>query len=73
MLGKSGIVGQTAGTSLRGIFANLAAPTPQMRGALKDLGIEAFDAQGRFRGLRTVIDGLSKANAPCPRRTSRPG
>ncbi|MET7295362.1 phage tail tape measure protein [Streptomyces griseoloalbus] len=61
MLGKSGILGQTAGTSLRGIFANLAAPTPQMRGALKDLGIEAFDAQGRFRGLRTVIDGLSKA------------
>ncbi|MFF4150110.1 phage tail tape measure protein [Streptomyces sp. NPDC001651] len=61
MLGKSGILGQTAGTSLRGIFANLAAPTPQMRGALKDLGIEAWDAQGRFRGLRTVIDGLSKA------------
>ncbi|MGW2320141.1 phage tail tape measure protein [Streptomyces sp. NPDC001680] len=61
MLGKAGILGQTAGTSLRGIFANLAAPTPQMRGALKDLGIDAFDAQGRFRGLRTVIEGLSKA------------
>ncbi|MFB7500410.1 phage tail tape measure protein [Streptomyces sp. NPDC056161] len=61
MLGKSGILGQTAGTSLRGIFANLAAPTPQMRSALKDLGIEAFDAQGKFRGLRVVIDGLSKA------------
>ncbi|BDM67526.1 hypothetical protein HEK616_10130 [Streptomyces nigrescens] len=61
MLGKSGILGQTAGTSLRGMFANLAAPTPQMKGALKDLGIEAWDAQGRFRGLRTVIDGLSKA------------
>ncbi|MFE7780626.1 phage tail tape measure protein [Streptomyces nigrescens] len=61
MLGKSGLLGQTAGTSLRGIFANLAAPTPQMKGALKELGIEAWDAQGRFRGLRTVIDGLSKA------------
>ncbi|WP_432157944.1 phage tail tape measure protein [Streptomyces sp. bgisy153] len=61
MLGKSGLLGQTAGTSLRGIFANLAAPTPQMRGALKNLGIDAWDAQGRFRGLRTVIDGLSKA------------
>ncbi|MFK0279824.1 phage tail tape measure protein [Streptomyces sp. NPDC090499] len=61
MLGKSGILGQTAGTSLRGLFANLAAPTPIMRKALRDLGIEAWDAQGRFRGLRTVIDGLSKA------------
>lgn len=61
MLGKAGILGQTAGTSLRGIFANLAAPTPQMRGALKDLGIEAWDAQGQFRGLRVVIDGLAKA------------
>ncbi|MEU4028091.1 phage tail tape measure protein [Streptomyces anulatus] len=61
MLGKSGILGQTAGTSLRGIFANLAAPTPIMKGALRDLGIEAWDAQGRFKGLRTVIEGLSKA------------
>jgi TP901 family phage tail tape measure protein len=61
MLGKSGILGQTAGTSLRGIFANLAAPTPIMKDALRDLGIEAWDAQGGFRGLRTVIDGLSKA------------
>ncbi|MEU8560587.1 phage tail tape measure protein [Streptomyces cyaneofuscatus] len=61
MLGKSGILGQTAGTSLRGIFANLAAPTPIMKNALGDLGIEAWDEDGQFRGLRTVIDGLSKA------------
>ncbi|WP_406172253.1 phage tail tape measure protein [Streptomyces sp. NBC_00996] len=61
MLGKSGILGQTAGTSLRGIFANLAAPTPKMQSALKDLGIDAWTAQGQFRGLRVVIDGLSKA------------
>ncbi|MER6086838.1 phage tail tape measure protein [Streptomyces bluensis] len=61
MLGKAGILGQTAGTSLRGIFANLAAPTPKMRNALKDLGIDAWDAQEGFRGLRFVIEGLSKA------------
>lgn len=61
MLGKSGILGQTAGTSIRGMFANLAAPTPKMQGALKDLGIDAWDAEGKFRGLRVVIDGLSKA------------
>ncbi|MBY8884788.1 phage tail tape measure protein [Streptomyces sp. PTM05] len=61
MLGKSGILGSTAGTSLRGMFAALAAPTPQSGQALKELGIDAYDAQGRFLGLRNVIDGLSKA------------
>ncbi|WP_405807335.1 phage tail tape measure protein [Streptomyces sp. NBC_01187] len=61
MLGKAGILGHTAGTSLRGMFANLAAPTPQMEGALGNLGIDAWDDKGQFKGMRTVIDGLSKA------------
>ncbi|WP_030186281.1 phage tail tape measure protein, partial [Streptomyces capuensis] len=61
MLGKAGILGQTAGTTLRGMMANLAAPTPQMIEGLKAMGIEAWTADGRFKGLRTVIDGLSKA------------
>ncbi|QBJ94420.1 phage tail tape measure protein (plasmid) [Streptomyces seoulensis] len=61
MLGKAGILGQTAGTTLRGMMANLAAPTPQMIEGLKAMGIEAWDAQGNFKGLRNVIDGLSKA------------
>ncbi|MEU3656401.1 phage tail tape measure protein [Streptomyces sp. NPDC032161] len=61
MLGKAGILGQTAGTTLRGMMANLAAPTKQMTQGLEDMGIQAWDAQGRFKGLRYVIDGLSKA------------
>ncbi|MEU8682977.1 phage tail tape measure protein [Streptomyces sp. NPDC048611] len=61
MLGKAGILGQTAGTTLRGMMANLAAPTPQMIEGLKSMGIEAWDASGKFKGLRYVIDGLSKA------------
>lgn len=61
MLGKAGILGQTAGTTLRGMMANLAAPTKQMKQGLADMGIEAWDAQGQFLGLRHVIDGLSKA------------
>lgn len=60
-LGKAGIIGQTAGTTLRGAFSNLAAPTDQMKDGLKTLGIEAFDSQGKFKGLTTVIDGLHKA------------
>ncbi|MEU6016965.1 phage tail tape measure protein [Streptomyces sp. NPDC047515] len=61
MLGKAGILGQTAGTTLRGMMANLASPTKQMTQGLEDMGIQAWDAQGNFKGLRYVIDGLSKA------------
>ncbi|MFJ3283391.1 phage tail tape measure protein [Streptomyces halstedii] len=61
MLGKAGILGQTAGTTLRGMMANLAAPTKQMKQGLADMGIEAWDAAGNFLGLRNVIEGLSKA------------
>ena len=61
MLGKAGILGQTAGTTLRGMLANLASPTKQMTEGLDSLGISAFDAQGNFKGLRYVIDQLSTA------------
>ncbi|WP_331728895.1 phage tail tape measure protein (plasmid) [Streptomyces sp. NBC_01259] len=61
MLGKAGILGQTAGTTVRGMMANLAAPTPKMVKGLKAMGIEAWTADGKFKGLRNVIDGLSKA------------
>lgn len=61
MLGKAGILGQTAGTTLRGIFTNLAKPTKQMTEGLRAMGIEAWDTEGRFKGLRYVIDKLSHA------------
>ncbi|MFI7096837.1 phage tail tape measure protein [Streptomyces lydicus] len=61
MLGKAGILGSQAGTTLRGMMANLASPTPQMIEGLKAMNIQAWDAQGNFKGLRYVIDGLSKA------------
>ncbi|GAA1111289.1 phage tail tape measure protein [Streptomyces javensis] len=61
MLGKAGILGQTAGTTLRGIFTNLAKPTAQMTEGLREMGIEAWDTQGRFKGLRYVIEKLSSA------------
>lgn len=61
MLARSGILGSKAGTSLRGIFTNLAAPTKRMKEGLAELGIEAWDAQGNFKGLRTVVEGFEKA------------
>ncbi|MGP3685821.1 phage tail tape measure protein [Streptomyces sp. IBSNAI002] len=61
MLARSGILGSKAGTSLRGIFTNLAAPTKRMKQGLAELGIEAWDTQGNFKGLREVVEGFEKA------------
>ncbi|MFE2850403.1 phage tail tape measure protein [Streptomyces lavendulae] len=61
MLARSGILGSKAGTSLRGIFTNLAAPTKRMREGLAELGIEAWDAQGNFKGLREIVEGFERA------------
>jgi len=61
MLAKAGILGQTAGTALRGIFVNLSKPTAAMASGLKTLGIEAYDSQGNFKGLRYVIERLQES------------
>ncbi|SHN08305.1 phage tail tape measure protein [Streptomyces yunnanensis] len=61
MLARSGILGSKAGTTLRGMLTNLARPTKRMSQGLEELGIEAWDAQGNFKGLRTVIEGFEKA------------
>ncbi|GHE15329.1 phage tail tape measure protein [Streptomyces alanosinicus] len=61
MLARSGILGSKAGTSLRGILTNLARPTARARKGLAELGVEAWDARGNFKGLRTVIEGFEQA------------
>ncbi|MEV6124374.1 phage tail tape measure protein [Streptomyces sp. NPDC052077] len=62
LLGKAGIIGETAGTTLRGMLSRMAAPTRQAKNGLKTLGIEAFDASGKFKGMQYVVDQLADAN-----------
>jgi TP901 family phage tail tape measure protein len=62
LLGKSGIIGETAGTALRSALVNMAKPTKQAQKGLHDLGIEAFDSNGKFKGLQYVITQLGKAS-----------
>ncbi|MEU5091725.1 phage tail tape measure protein [Streptomyces sp. NPDC021356] len=62
LLGKSGIIGETAGTTLRGMLARMAAPTRQAKQGLKTLGIEAFDTSGKFKGMAYVVDRLADAH-----------
>ncbi|WP_424216992.1 phage tail tape measure protein (plasmid) [Streptomyces sp. BI20] len=62
MLARSGILGSKAGTSLRGMLTNLAAPSKRAKQGLAELGIEAWDAEGRFKGLRNMIEGFEQAS-----------
>jgi TP901 family phage tail tape measure protein len=63
LLANNGIKGDTAGTALRGMLVSLAAPSKQAQKAMNALGIEAFDSQGNFVGLRSVIDQLAVAQS----------
>lgn len=61
LLANQGVKGEQAGTSLRGILASLASPSAAAAEGLKTLGVEAFDAQGKFIGLRAFTDQLAQA------------
>ncbi|MBT1630459.1 phage tail tape measure protein [Curtobacterium flaccumfaciens] len=61
LLAKGGILGDTAGTSLRGMLASLARPSKQAQKAVDALNLSVFDQEGRFVGLRAVLESLAKA------------
>lgn len=61
LLANNGLKGDTAGTALRGMLVSLAAPSKKAGDAIASLNIEAFDSQGKFVGMRKVIDQLSEA------------
>jgi TP901 family phage tail tape measure protein len=61
LLAVNGIRGEQAGTSLRGMIASLSAPSGPASKALETLGIKAFDATGKFVGLRSITEQLAAA------------
>jgi TP901 family phage tail tape measure protein len=61
ILANNGLKGDTAGTALRGMLASLARPSKQAQKAVDSLNLSVFDQEGRFVGLRTVIEQLSEA------------
>ncbi|MER7009888.1 phage tail tape measure protein [Saccharopolyspora sp. NPDC000359] len=63
LLSNQGILGEQAGTSLRGVLASLSAPSKQAAQAMDELGLAAFDQQGRFVGLREITAQLAAAKA----------
>lgn len=64
---ESGMIGSDAGTSLKTMLINLANPSTKAANTMKELGINAYDAQGNFIGLsglagqlRDKMSGLSQ-------------
>ena len=61
LMANAGIKGSTAGTSLRTALTNLANPTAAAKSAMKELGIEAADAEGNMLPLDDVMGQLRES------------
>lgn len=60
LLAKNGIIGEQAGTSLRGMLASLTSPSAIAKREMDGLGISVFDAQGKFIGFEGVAGQLQQ-------------
>jgi TP901 family phage tail tape measure protein len=67
-LASQGILGEKAGTGLRGVLSSLTSPSAKAAAEMKSLGIEVYDAQGNFKGfdgvageLRGALSGMTAA------------
>lgn len=61
ILSNAGIKGEQSGTILRGSLVSLASPSKEAAKAMKDLGYNAFDAQGKMLPFKDVIDKLKSS------------
>jgi len=61
LMSDAGIKGSDAGTALRTAFVNLAKPTTESATAMKQIGFNAFDAQGKMLPFATVISKLQNS------------
>ena len=58
LLADSGLKGSIAGRNLAAIYARLSKTTPDMDKALKKVGVSLYDNNGKFKGLRKIIEEL---------------
>lgn len=61
LFAQQGIIGEQAGTSLRGVLASLTSPSAQARAEIERLGITLYDSEGGFLGLENAAGELSTA------------
>lgn len=61
VLADNGVKGTEGGTALRNIILALSAPTDTAAKAMKELGVDAFDAEGNMRGLNEIFGDLNES------------
>ncbi|WP_028702813.1 phage tail tape measure protein [Acidipropionibacterium jensenii] len=55
---NKGLMGSDAGTSLKSMLQRLSNPTKQASNAMKSIGLNAYNAQGKFVGLSSIAGQL---------------
>lgn len=58
-----GLTGSDAGTALKNAMMRLMNPTEKAAGLMKDLGIQAYDAQGNMKPWPELLEHIRKATA----------
>lgn len=57
---SAGLLGSDAGTSFKTMLLKLASPAKEAQGVMDQLGIEMYDANGKFIGVAGAADQLRK-------------
>lgn len=55
VLSTRGITGASAGTALKSMLTNIQRPTANVVSAMKQYGVELFDAEGNMKSLREIV------------------
>lgn len=61
ILADNGVKGSEGGTALRNVILSLSAPTDKAADAIKDLGIQVFDAEGNMRSMPDIMNDMNAA------------
>ena len=60
-MANAGVKGSEAGTHMRNMLLKLAKPTSDGAVALKQMGVDVFDLDGRMRSLKDIFTDLNEA------------
>lgn len=61
LFAQNGVVGAEAGTQLNSMLMKLSAPSSEASSTMKELGINAYDASGKFVGMAKFAGQLRSA------------
>ncbi|MFY0619021.1 phage tail tape measure protein, partial [Shimia sp.] len=59
LLGNAGIQGEMSGTALRGVISRLLNPTKDAASVMREMGINAVNADGQIENLAAVLEAFA--------------